>query len=248
MLFEFYDKVEDLLNEIKDTQSSTIQLIADKVATIIDRGGILYTFGTGHSHLLAEEIYARAGGLFQVKAILEPELMLHQIHGKSTLIERLSGYADIILEINEVRKGDAIIIISNSGRNSVPIELAIKAKEKGLLVIALTNLKHSKSVDSRNKSGKRLFEVADFVLDNCGVPGDAILKVKNKHFKIAPTSTIAGAVILQGLVAGIVDKIHGEGKEVPVMVSANLDNSDQYNEKQLEKLLEKHPELFKILR
>jgi len=248
MLFEFYNKVEEILSKIRDTQSSTIELVAEQLANILGAGGILFTFGTGHSHLLAEEIYGRAGGVFQVKGILEPELMLHEAHGKSTLIERLPGYADVIFETNRIRKGDAIIIISNSGRNSVPVELAIKAKEKGLLVIALTNLEHSKSIDSRDKSGKRLFEVADYVLDNCGIPGDAVLGVKDKPYRVSSTSTIAGAIILQGLIAEVIQKIQDKGMDIPVMVSANLDGSDQYNREQAEALFSKYPELLFILR
>jgi uncharacterized phosphosugar-binding protein len=244
----FYDKVEEILKKIRNTQSETIEKVAEELTEILDKGGIIYTFGTGHSHLLAEEIFARAGGMFQVKGLLEPEFMLHEERGKSTLYERLPGLAKAILEVNNVRSLDAIIIISNSGRNSVPVEMAIEAKKMGMLVIALTNVEHSKSVSSRDKSGKRLFEAADYVLDNCGIPGDAVLDVKGKPYKVAPTSTIAGAIILEALIAQVTQKLIDKGKEAYVMMSANLDGSDNYNKEQRIKILERFPDLLFLLK
>lgn len=244
----FYDKVEEILKKIRDTQSETVEKVAEELSEIVDKGGIIYTFGTGHSHLLAEEIFARAGGMIQVKGLLEPEFMLHQEQGKSTLYERLPGLATAVLEVNNVRSLDAIIIISNSGRNSVPVEMAIEAKKRGMLVIALTNVSHSKSVSSRDVSGKRLFEVADYVFDNCGIPGDAVLDVKGKPYKVAATSTISGAIILEALIAVITQKLVEKGKDAYVSMSANLDGSDNYNEEQRKKIVERFPDLLFLLK
>ena len=244
----FYDKVEEILKKIRDTQSETIEKLAEELSEIVDKGGIIYTFGTGHSHLLAEEIFARAGGIIQVKGLLEPEFMLHEERNKSTLYERLPGLAKAVLEVNNVRSLDAIIIISNSGRNSVPVEMAIEAKKIGMLVIALTNVSHSKCVSSRDGSGKRLFEVADYVLDNCGIPGDAALDVKGKPYKVAPTSTIAGAIILEALIAEITQKLIDKGKDAYVSMSANLDGSDDYNKEQRKKIVERFPDLLFLLK
>ena len=245
---EFYfNKIEDILHKIKETQSETINTIADKLCDVLINGGIVYTFGAGHSHLLCEEISARAGGLLQVRAILEPELIDIQGNGKSTQLERTPGYAKIIFEFSKIRKKDALIVISNSGRNSVPVEMAIEAKKAGVLVIGLTNLDHSKNVESRCPNGKKLYEVCDFILDNCGEFGDAAIKVENKPFSIGPTSTVAGAIILQALIAQIVEIMLEKGQEPAMLMSANVDGNDDYNKNIQEQLVEKFPELFYLL-
>ncbi len=243
----FFDKVEEILHKIKETQSDTIKTVAQKLSDILINGGILYTFGAGHSHMLSEEIAGRAGGLMQVRAILEPELMEIQGRGKSTQVERTPGYAKIIFDANAIRKKDALIVISNSGRNPVPVEMAEEAKKAGVLVIALTNLEHSKGVTSRCPNGKKLYEVCDYVFDNCGITGDAALEVKGKPYSIGSTSTIAGSIILQALVVEIIGIMLEKGIEPAILMSGNLDGTDEYNQKEYEQLISKYPELLYML-
>lgn len=135
--------------------------------------GRIYVFGSGHSHMIAEELYARAGGLALVKAILPQELMLIDFPTKSTFIKRLSGYAAPLLDLYRLEAKDVLLVISNSGRNPVPVEMAMAARNKGAKVIAITSLAHSKSCLARHASGLRLFETADVVLDNHVPAGDA---------------------------------------------------------------------------
>lgn len=243
----FFDKIEEILHKIRESQGDSITTIAQKLSAILLDGGIIYTFGAGHSHMLSEEIAGRAGGLMQVRAILEPELMEIQGRGKSTQIERTPGYASIIFEANAIREKDALIVISNSGRNPVPVEMAEEAHKAGVLVIALTNLEHSKSVTSRCPDGKKLYEVCDYVLDNCGVPGDAALEVAGKPYSIGSTSTIAGAIILQALVVEIIGIMLERGKEPAIMMSGNIDGTDEYNQAIYMQLISKYPELLYML-
>jgi len=243
----FFDKIEEILRKIKKTQSESINTIAQKLSDILVNGGIVYTFGAGHSHMLSEEIAGRAGGLMQVRAILEPELMEIQGRGKSTQVERMPGYAKIIFEANAIRQKDALIVISNSGRNPVPVEMAEEAQKAGVLVIALTNLEHSESVASRCPDGKKLYEVCDYVLDNCGVTGDAALEVKGKPYSIGSTSTIAGAFILQALVVEIIGIMLEREKEPAIMMSGNIDGTDEYNQTIYMQLISKYPELLYML-
>ncbi len=139
----FFDKTEEILHKIRKTQSESITTIAQKLSDILLDGGIVYTFGAGHSHMLSEEIAGRAGGLMQMKAILEPELMEIQGRGKSTQVERTPGYAKIIFEANAIREKMRLLYFNSV--ESVPVEMAEEQKN-GVLVIALTNLEHSKSV------------------------------------------------------------------------------------------------------
>src|SRR5512141_763640 len=156
-MFAYFDLLRNLLTEIESINAAAMEQAAEAVADCLQRGGLLHTFGTGHGHILAEELFYRAGGLVPVNANLDPVLMLHLSALGSTQLERLSGYADVVLSRYEVHTGDVILIASNSGRNSVPVEMAIAAKARGLTVIALTSLTHSKSQPSRHPGGKRLF-------------------------------------------------------------------------------------------
>lgn len=235
---KYLNCVQQILNEIGKTQSDAIGQAADIVAAAIAGGGKLFLFGTGHSHIIAEEAFYRAGGLVHVSPILEPALMLHEGPLKSTQMERLEGYAQIILDHSGIGSGDALMIISNSGRNAVPVEMAVIAKNRGIPVIALTSLAHSRSVPSRYSGGKHLFEVADVVIDNCGVHGDAVLNVdcSNGQVQICPTSTVAGALIINMLVAEVVERFCAMGIEPAVFRSANVDGGDEFD-RQWEKAL-----------
>jgi uncharacterized phosphosugar-binding protein len=190
-------------------------LVADALAD----GRTFWVFGTGHSHLIAEELYGRAGGLADVRAVLEPGVMLHEGLLKSSLLERLGGLAEVLLEIHEVGPGDVILIASNSGRNAVPVEFAVGARQAGAKVIALTSLKHSKAVSSRAPGGQRLFEVADVVIDNCGVPGDALIDVAGS--RTGSTSTLVGTLLAQALVVEVVTLLADRGQAPTVLRSLN---------------------------
>lgn len=227
MARKYLASVRQTLDLVENTQLEAIGKAADAIAECIGRGGKLYIFGTGHSHIIGEEAYYRAGGLVNVQAVLEPALMLHEGAYKSTDMERLEGYARIILDNCGIRPGDVLLIVSNSGRNAVPVEMALLARERGITAVALTSLAHSGSVPSRHSSGKRLFEVADIVIDNCGVVGDAALQVDGMSTNIGPTSTVAGTAIINMLQAEVVERLLAKGIKPPVFVSANVEGGDE---------------------
>ncbi|MDR2998865.1 MAG: SIS domain-containing protein [Microbacterium sp.] len=203
-----------------ETQVPAVQAAATAVADAMQRGNRFWVFGSGHSHLLAEELWGRAGGLVDVHPILEPALMLHEGLEKSSRLERLPGLAAEILEIHGVAEGDCLLVVSNSGRNAVPVEMARGGKERGATVIALTSLAHSRSVTSRAPEGSRLFEVADIVIDNCGEPGDAIMP--HEPYPLAPTSTVVGALLLQAMMYQVVLDLEGRGVEARTYESLNV--------------------------
>lgn len=225
----YFDKVRTLLTEAERTNAEAMDRAADLIAEALANGGLLHTFGTGHGHLLAEELFYRAGSLAAINAILDPSLMLHVSATGSTAVERLSGYAEPLLDRYSVKAGDVLLIASNSGRNSVPIEMALAAQARGLKVIALTSLAHSRSQLSRHPSGKRLYEIADVVLDNCGEIGDAAIEIEGLPGKIGATSTVIGAAILHALVCKVVEKMLERGIVPPVTLSANVSGGDEYN-------------------
>ena len=150
----YFDYLNAKLQEVVERELPNIEKAAQLVTETCLKGGRLYVFGSGHSHLIAEELYIRAGGLALVHAILPPEMMLNTMPTKSTLLERLEGYAPALIELYHVEANDTLLIISNSGRNAVPVEMAMTAKEKGTSVIALTSMAHSADCTSRHSSGK----------------------------------------------------------------------------------------------
>jgi len=176
MIFKNYiDGLQSVLERIKREQEQNIELAGKIVAESISQGGIIHTFGTGHSHMIAEEIFFRAGGIAPINPILDERLIFLKGALESTRAERESGLARSLIEREDVRNVDAAIIISNSGRNAAPVEMALEMKERGVRVIAITNLEQSSSSESRHASGKRLYELADVAIDNCVPTGDALI-------------------------------------------------------------------------
>lgn len=217
----FMERVLALASEAASTQHAALVKAAELVCTALTGGGRFLAFGTGHSHLLVEELWGRAGGLTGVVAMLEPCLMLHEGLEKSSALERLDGLGTTLVDLHGVRAGDVVLVISNSGRNAVPVEVAIQAQARGARVIALTSLQHSRAVTPRGRSGRRLFEVADVVIDNCGVPGDAI--IDHQPHAVGPTSTIVGALLLEALVVEVVGRMQAAGTPVGTYLSLNVE-------------------------
>lgn len=232
---KYFAFLQEKMDEIVEKQTPNIEKAAELVANSCENGGRFYVFGSGHSHMVAEEIYIRAGGLGYVKGILPPELMLHEMPNKSTWLERLDGYSSALVDLYKIDEKDTIMIISNSGRNNVPVEMALAAKAKGAKVIAMTSLRHSTQVTSRHASGKRLFEVADVTLDNCADKGDACFYVDNFDVPTGPTSDATGIAMAQALIVTVIDRMVKDGYQPPVFKSSNVDGADDYNNELFDK-------------
>lgn len=230
----YYGILKDTLETAFCGQADALETAAQKIAGSLLGGGMLYTFGTGHGHLLALEIFYRAGGLARVCPILDERLMLHASASESTGWERTDGLADELLSRYPVKAGDVLIAISNSGRNTVPVELAMKCRARGAYVIALTSRKHTLAVTPRNPMGKRLFEVADLVLDNGGALGDAAVEGTGGR-RVGPTSTAVGSALLQAIVCRVEEIAREKGREIEFFASSNIDGGDEINACLIEK-------------
>jgi len=224
MDFEYLQRIEELLTTFRKTQMDSLAMGASAIADCLISDGMIYAFGTGHSHMFALEIFYRAGGLANINPILEEGLMLHTGAVKSTFLERVEGYAAEILKRYPVKKGDIIFIASNSGRNAVSIEMAIEAKKQGLTVIAITSIRHSSAVASRHSSQKRLFELADIVIDNCGEEGDAAVDITGVG-KVCPTSSVIGITALHTMISEAIKIAVAKGKTPDIFISANVDGA-----------------------
>jgi uncharacterized phosphosugar-binding protein len=231
---QYISNIQNLINRVLETQMENIDTAGAIIAETVMNQGFVYTFGTGHSHMMAEELFYRAGGLARVYPILEDALMLHNGAIKSTDMERLDGYAELILSRYDCCEKDCLIIASNSGRNPVNIEMVMAAHKRGMKVIGLTNMIHSKAQESRHSSGLKLYQLADVVLDNQGCLGDASVYIPEINRNIAATSTSLGAMLLQAAVISAVEIMIDKDYTPEVFSSSNLDEGDAINEKILD--------------
>ncbi len=226
---QYIANIQNLINRALETQMDRVDEAGVIVANTVMNNGFVYTFGTGHSHMMAEELFYRAGGLARIYPILEDALMLHNGAIKSTEMERLGGYAELILERFECTDKDCLVIASNSGRNAVNIEMVNAAHERGMKVIGLTNLTHSIAQESRHISGLKLYQIVDVVLDNQGCLGDASMYIPEIDRNIAATSTSLGAMLLHAVIISSVEQMIEKGHVPEVFSSSNLDEGDAIN-------------------
>lgn len=225
----YFDTLTHIFGTIRNTQRGNLKKAAEMVAATVMGGGIVHAFGAGHSHILVEELFCRAGGLGCVNGILEPSFMPHSGADKSSRLEQVAEIARLVFEDEDIRKGDLMILISQSGINPVVVEFARLTRERGVPIVAVTSVAHSQATPSRHSSGQKLYELADVVLDNGCPVGDAAMEVGEKGIRVAAMSTIMGGVLLQGLVYLAVQDMVRQGFDPPVRVSRNLVGGERNN-------------------
>lgn len=218
-----------LIERLSTEEWPKIFAAARHVADTLERGGTIHVFGTGHSHMLAEELYYRAGGLVRVSPILFGGLMLHSSAPLSTSLERLPGLAEALLLDHPIMPGDVLIAASNSGSNAVTSELVSQVRDKGIPIIAITSLTHATSASARVNDRPRLHELADIVIDNGGVVGDAAVEIDGFAKRVAPTSSVVGTAILNAIVAEAVQLLVDRGVSPDVYSSSNTAGGDAEN-------------------
>lgn len=225
----YLKNIYSLLEKLEATQETVIDQVSALCAEAIAGGGLLYFFGTGHSHMICEEPFYRAGGLACVYPVLETDLMLHEGASKSSGYERLEGLGNVVIANTSIGKGDVLFIASNSGRNCAVIDAALEAKKRGAVTVAITSINHTTQVASRHSSGLNLYQVCDYVLDNCGCLGDASVELPGLEQKIAPTSSVADITLVNLILVNTVELLLKKGVMPPVFMSANTDAGDEAN-------------------
>jgi uncharacterized phosphosugar-binding protein len=229
---EFFAVAADAVAQVERTQIGPIQQAAMVLAERMRAGGVVQLFGTGHSRAFAMEMAGRAGGLVPLHTMYLGDLAFSGRYPveevRDPAFERRPEIARELFSLYEVGPEDALIVVSNSGRNGSTVEIALIATERKLPVVVVTSMAHTLAVESRHPSGKRLFEVGDIVIDNCAPCGDAVLDTGHKS-KICAVSSITGAVIAQALTAEMAAQYLEHGEEPPVLVSSNVDGADDHN-------------------
>jgi uncharacterized phosphosugar-binding protein len=225
----YFDKSFELLQQLVETQLGNIERAAELIARAVADGHTLYAWGGPHSSLPVQDIFWRAGGLALVNPLFTHGLSLEvgPIY-LTSFLERVEGAGREFFGQVGAEPGDAIILISTSGRNSFPIEMAMSAREAGLTVIGLTSMTYTNSVESRHSSGKKMYEFCDVVLDNLTIPGDAVLEDKRLPQKVGPTSGWVGCFLLQALMAEVAERLAEKDVVPPIYFALNLDGEEEY--------------------
>jgi uncharacterized phosphosugar-binding protein len=221
---DYFALLNELLAVVLADERDALDAAEIAIASALGAERQVIAFGTGHSHCLALEFCDRAGGLVAPKVLRDGVLSMQEGLVKSTVAERLGDYGPMLVDLADLAAGDVLIVISNSGRNAVPVQAAQEAKRRGAVTIAVTSIAHSQASAVRIPATQRLFEVADIVIDNHGCPGDAALSIDGLPAAVGATSTVVGATIMQALSVGVAVRMAAAGTVPEIYVSANQDN------------------------
>jgi uncharacterized phosphosugar-binding protein len=229
----YFQSVWALEQDVIARQKPLLVKIAAAMADCIRHGRRIFIFGTGHSHMLAEEGFYRAGGLAAVVPIISTALMVHENPTLSSKLERTPGLAATVLDEYQPYQDEMIFVVSNSGVNTLPVEMALVARERGLVVVTLSSFEYCR-VAPLSPHGKRLNEVADYALDNGCPAGDALVALPDQAWRAGAASTVMTALLWNCLVAETALHLEATGHTAPVFVSLNLAGADEHNARLLE--------------
>jgi uncharacterized phosphosugar-binding protein len=228
---QFLDAAIDLLRRIRDEEAASVAAAGTLLADTVADGGRLFAFGAGHSSLAAQDLVYRAGGLALMNLLAVPGVVGVDVRPATlgSALERVDGLAGVVLDASPLRAGDALIVISLSGRNALPVEMAMKARELGVRVIGVTSVAYATQTSSRHSSGTFLKDHCDLVLDSGVAVGDAELTHDNVPAPFAPASTVVTTALLQAVMATAAATLADRGIEPPLLRSGNVDGGHDWN-------------------
>jgi len=237
---DYLESVIALLKRIDQEEGQAVYEAARMLADAIQNGKNIFAFGCTHSSIPIQDLVYRAGGLMLINPIFGPGIASLDVLPAtlSSAIENIPGYAKALLDNSPLRAGDILILVSVSGRNAVPIEMAQLAHERGVKVIGVTSRLYTESVSSRHPSGKKMYEFADVVLDNKVDKGDAVLQAEGVPQKFCPASGVTSIALLHAMVAATVQTLLERGVTPPVFLAANVDGGAEYNARLLKQYKE----------
>jgi uncharacterized phosphosugar-binding protein len=241
MLGQYLNEIKGLLDIIEKDEEQNLKKAAKAVAECIQNNGIIHVFGCGHSHMLGEELFYRAGGLAPINPILIEDLMLHKGAVRSSTLEKQNDYADRFMQNVDIQANDVVIVASTSGRNPVPIDVAEISKAKGAFVIAVTSPRYAETQSSRHKSGKYLYTSVELAIDNHIEAGDALMKHPSMGASFGSASSIAGFAIVNSIMVEAVEIMLKNQYEPPVFKSGNVDGAEDHNRELVEKYKKRIP-------
>ncbi|MGQ4484645.1 SIS domain-containing protein [Streptomyces sp. SAS_281] len=228
---QFFDAAIGLLGRVRDEEAGNIAAAGAAIADTVEAGGRLFAFGAGHSSLAAQDVVYRAGGLALMNLMAVPGTLGVDVMPATlgSALERVDGLAGAVLDSSPAKSGDVLVIISLSGRNALPVEMALNARALGLKVIGVTSVAYAEETRSRHSSGGFLRDHCDIVLDSGIAVGDAELEVDGIEAPFAPASTVVTSAIMQGMMAAAAERLLERGIEPPLLRSGNVDGGHEWN-------------------
>ncbi|MEU6552947.1 SIS domain-containing protein [Streptomyces sp. NPDC046915] len=233
---QFFDAAIGLLRRVKEEEPQAIAAAGKLLADTVEAGGRLFAFGAGHSSLAAQDVVYRAGGLALMNLLTVPGAVGVDVTPATlgSALERVDGLAAAVLDTSPLRAGDTLVIISLSGRNALPVEMAINARALGVNVIGVTSVAYTTGTTSRHTSGTFLKDHCDIVLDSKIAVGDAELTLDTVPAPFAPASTVVTAALLQAVMATAAAALADRGIEPPLLRSGNVDGGLEWNNRVME--------------
>jgi uncharacterized phosphosugar-binding protein len=234
---QFLDAAADLLRRVRDEEAEAVAAAGTLLADTVAAGGRLFAFGAGHSSLAAQDVVYRAGGLALMNLLTVPGVVGVDVMPATlgSALERVDGLAAAVLDSSPLRAGDALVIISLSGRNPLPVEMALNARALGVKVVGVTSLAYATGTRSRHATGTFLKDHCDIVLDSKIAVGDAELTLDTVPAPFAPASTVVTTALLQAVMATAAATLAARGIEPPLLRSGNVDGGHEWNARVLEK-------------
>lgn len=228
---QFFDAAIGLLERVRDEESARINEAGIVIADAVAAGNKLFAFGAGHSSLPAQDVVYRAGGLALMNFLAVPGTAGIDVMPATlgSALERVDGLAGAVLDSSPAGDGDVLVIISLSGRNALPVEMAMNARAIGLKVIGVTSVAYATGTKSRHISGTFLKDHCDIVLDSKIAVGDAELTHEGIEAPFAPASTVVTSAIMQAVMAAAAGELVSRGVEPPLLRSGNVDGGHEWN-------------------
>jgi uncharacterized phosphosugar-binding protein len=229
----FLDAAIGLLERVRDEEGEAVAAAGKLVADTVVDGGRLFAFGAGHSSLAAQDLVYRAGGLALMNLLAVPGVVGVDVTPATlgSALERVDGLASAVLDTSPLRSGDLLIVVSLSGRNALPVEMAAHARESGVRVIGVTSVAYAAETESRHSSGTFLKDHCDLVLDSKIAVGDAELTHDAVPAPFAPASTVVTSALLQAVMATAAASLADRGVEPPLLRSGNVDGGLDWNDR-----------------
>ena len=227
-MIDYFRVAGGLLKQLQDTQQAAIGRAAGHCASSIGAGKLVHLFGTGHGSFPALEAFPRSGSLVGFHPIAElPITLLHHVYGdmgvpQYRFLHRQEGYGRAILEAHRLDPADTLVLFSHSGINPVVLDMALMAKEKGMALVGVTSRPHSEATASRHSSGKKLYEVADVVIDTGAPLGDACVRLDGLEDPVAAVSSMLVMTVVDAMIAETARILVQRGTPPHVEVNLNL--------------------------
>jgi uncharacterized phosphosugar-binding protein len=223
---QYFQAVRRVIDLIESTQLPAIRQAAARFAWTIQRGRLVHVFGTGHSRMAVEEMFPRYGSFPGFHPIVELSMSYHNpvvgANGQrqAMFLENVQGFGPVLWRNFATTSEDSLLAISSSGCNAVTIDVAVTARSQGMFVVALTSLANAAASESRHKSGKKLHEVVDLVLDQHSPPGDSAVWIPGLGTPVSPLSSITSCTIINLLKAEVAGLLTEAGSAPKVLTAA----------------------------